>query len=104
MSIPAHAELIHAFADGKTLEMRNSERMTDWTVWRHQYCPDFTINGREWRIKPEPKVTRYLAWEYHDGEFRMAREGSQYAERLYKNNVGWKRIPALDKEVIVGEE
>ena len=90
MTIPAHAELIHAFADGKTLQFKFRD-MT-WENWTQKFCPHFQDEDREWRIKVEPKVTRYLAYEDHNGWMLWRNDN-------YSEDCGYKRIPALDKEV-----
>ena len=92
MTIPAHAELIHAYADGKTLQYKVTEFDNIFSDWDKEFCPCFG-RGHEWRIKPEPKVTRYLAYEDDNGWIHW-RNAEQTALL-----VAFKRIPALDKEV-----
>lgn len=46
-----YAKLIHAFADGKTLQWRNPG-LDHWVDYELDSCPAF--HGRnEWRVKPE---------------------------------------------------
>lgn len=92
MTIPAHAELGIAFFQGKTLQYKVTEFDNIFSDWDKEVCPCFG-RGYEWRIKPEPKVALYLAYE-DDLGFLVRRRGAYLTLPS-----GWKRIPALDKEV-----
>lgn len=96
MTIPAHAELGIAFFQGKTLQYKVTEFDNIFSDWDKEWCPCFG-RGYEWRIKPEPKVTRYLAYEDMGGWIYFRKENN-----LPPTN-GYKRIPALDKEVVEEE-
>lgn len=61
-----YAEVIKAWADGKTIQFRylHAGVMLDWADFTASFagCPDFCdTNGvnYEWRVKPEPVVLKY---------------------------------------------
>ena len=93
-NIPKHADLIHAFADGKVLQFHFED---EWHDWNEDHCPSFLIQEREWRIKPnEPKKVKCVGW--FDGEnLFMLKEG---VEPKFPS----KRIPELDREVTLPVE
>lgn len=89
MSIPKHAGLIHAFADGKTLQYIH-DRSKSWVTWEELHCPDFNY-AKEWRIKPdEPKKITYMCYEVPGGDLLWSR----YAKTYF-------RLPELDYTVIL---
>lgn len=94
MTIPAHAELGIAFFQGKTLQVKHPDSI-HWFDFQYPDAPRFSeyAAGTEWRIKPEQNVTRYLAYEDMAGWIYFRKENN-----LPPIN-GYKRIPALDKEV-----
>ena len=76
-----YSDLIHAFADGATIEYLGQEG-----GWHETKGPSWS-QGVEYRIKPEPDFTDdALIW-------RTEWEGRTY----------WKRVPAEDKEIEVEE-
>lgn len=93
-----YAELIHAFADGKTLQCARTDD-TKWIDWEEPYCPSFGCSATtEWRIKPdEPKKVVYLCFENGHGALYWRREDMVVIGDKYP-------IPSLDREVTLEGE
>ena len=99
MTIPKHADLIHAFADGKVVQLRTKNLPTSkWETWNNSYCPDFDFSCVEWRIKPdEPKkaVIATMLFE-EDGDIQFVVVGSEMYENMANS---WLHLKELDREV-----
>ena len=63
-----HAELIKAWADGATIEVRGAYTDYNWLTIDTDYQPSWSEKN-EYRIKPEPKPDVYcIEYFYLDGE------------------------------------
>lgn len=55
MTVPKHADLIHAFADGKALQYEEKS-LKEWKDWANKFCPntehyDVRIkHGDRWQV------------------------------------------------------
>jgi hypothetical protein len=103
--IPKHADLIHAYADGKVLQrlVAQGDGTTDWLTWHSSYCPDFN-DGNEWRIKPdEPKKAVIATWVSRSGLVSHNVVGSEVFGN-YTSSEDWTHIVELDREVTLPVE
>ncbi len=90
-----HADLIHAFADGKILQYMDKDR---WIDWAHDYCPN-TVHCTV-RIKPGvAKKVKLECWLHRNTGALMYRyEGADQPEYFV-------RLPELDREITLpGDE
>ncbi len=65
-----HAEVIHAFADGKTIQHMISG---EWTDWKHDSAPPF-YSSCAYRLKPEPVVRYFQMWVTNDARCAVSLE------------------------------
>lgn len=101
MTVPKHAELIHAFADGKVLQFLSS-RSSNWLDYSNTMCPDFSDGV--WRIKPnEPKKAVIATFISSRGHIEMCLKGTNAFGDFYTED-GWKHYPELDREVTLPVE
>ncbi len=99
MNIPKHADLIHAFADGKVLQFMDRGK---WKDWDSDYCPN-TVHY-EVRIKPdEPKKAVIATLKHVHGAVEQVEVGSRIWEN-YVRDGGWIHLTELDREVTLPVE
>jgi hypothetical protein len=99
MTLPKHADLIHAFADGKVLQYKQEDH---WFNYNGKLVPTFGVS--EWRIKPDEPKKAVIATliDTDDGELSTCIYGRERCTNLQA--WGWLHIPELDREVTLPEE
>jgi len=78
------AELLTAWADGKTLQLKTGSVYIDFIL---NEIPDFKVKDiNDWHIKPEPKKQWYRVALMQNESFFTVTTNSENAEHLLENS------------------
>lgn len=91
--VDPYKELKAAHAAGKVIQCRKRDG-----VWLDISYPNWDSPANCYRIKPEPKTVKLLAFVSERGSFQHAVDGSQTFKDLVGASHQWSRVPLLDMQ------